>query len=101
MRRITWSRVAINLTVLALIIIWTVPTIGLFITSFRDKQAISNSGWWTAFTSPQGSLTLDNYDKVLFGGDGLATAFLNTLAVTIPAVSTVAARGSTVRWTAA
>ncbi len=85
MRRITWSRVAINLTVLALIIIWTLPTIGLFVTSFRDKQAISNSGWWNAFTSP-GGLSLENYDKVLFGGDGLATAFLNTLAVTIPAV---------------
>ena len=86
MRPIKWSRVAINLTVLALIVVWTVPTIGLFITSFRDKQAISNSGWWTVFTNPQGAFTLDNYEKVLFGGDGLATAFLNTLAVTIPAV---------------
>ncbi len=85
MRRITWSRVAINLTVVFLIVIWTVPTIGLFVTSFRDKQAISNSGWWAAFG--QGGFTLDNYDKVLFGGDGLATAFLNTLAVTIPAVA--------------
>jgi alpha-glucoside transport system permease protein len=86
MRSSTWSRVAINLTVVALCVIWTVPTIGLFITSFRDKQAISNSGWWTVFTNPQGAFTLDNYQKVLFGGDGLATAFLNTLAVTIPAV---------------
>ena len=84
MRKITWSRVAINLTVLFLIVIWTVPTIGLFITSFRDKQSISNSGWWSALG--QGGFSLDNYDKVLFGGDGLATAFLNTLAVTIPAV---------------
>lgn len=86
MRTIKWSRVAINLTVIALIVVWTVPTIGLFITSFREKQAISNSGWWTVFTNPQGAFTLDNYNKVLFGGDGLATAFLNTLAVTIPAV---------------
>lgn len=86
MRRITWSRVAINLTVLALIVVWTVPTLGLFITSFRDKQAIFDSGWWTVFTNPQGAFTLDNYQKVLFGGDGLGTAFLNTLAVTIPAV---------------
>jgi alpha-glucoside transport system permease protein len=86
MRTIKWSKVAINLTVIALIVIWTVPTIGLFITSFRDKQAISNSGWWTVFTNPQGAFTLDNYEKVLFGGDGLATAFLNTLAVTVPAV---------------
>jgi alpha-glucoside transport system permease protein len=81
-----WSRVAINLTVIFLIVIWTVPTLGLFITSFRSKDAISNSGWWTVFTNPQGAFTLDNYQKVLFGGDGLATAFLNTLAVTIPAV---------------
>jgi len=82
--KITWSRVAINLTVLFLIIVWTLPTLGLFITSFRDKQAISNSGWWNAFG--QGSFTLDNYNQVLFGGDGLSTAFLNTLAVTVPAV---------------
>ena len=82
--KITWSRVAINLTVLLLVIIWTLPTIGLFVTSFRDKQSISNSGWWAAFG--QGGFTLDNYDKVLFGGDGLGTAFLNTFAVTVPAV---------------
>jgi alpha-glucoside transport system permease protein len=86
MTRIRWSRVAINLTVLFLVVVWTVPTLGLFITSFRDKEAIYNSGWWTVFTDPQGAFTLENYEKVLFGGDGLATAFLNTLAVTIPAV---------------
>lgn len=86
MRRIAWSRVAINLAVFALIVIWTVPTLGLFITSFRDKQAIFNSGWWSAFTGPHAAFTLDNYNTVLFGGDGLGTAFLNTLAVTIPAV---------------
>ncbi len=82
--KITWSRVAINVTVLFLVVIWTLPTLGLFITSFRDKQAISNSGWWTALGS--GGFTLDNYNQVLFGGQGLGTAFLNTLAVTIPAV---------------
>jgi len=86
MRQIRWSRVAINLTVLGLVIVWTLPTLGLFITSFRDKEAIFNSGWWTAFTNPQGAFTLDNYEQVLFGGDGLANAFLNTLAVTVPAV---------------
>jgi alpha-glucoside transport system permease protein len=86
MRTINWSRVGINVLVVALVLIWTIPTLGLFITSFRTKEAIFNSGWWTVFTNPQGAFTLDNYEKVLFGGDGLATAFLNTLAVTIPAV---------------
>jgi alpha-glucoside transport system permease protein len=82
---IAWSRVAINAVVIALVVVWTLPTLGLFITSFRTKDAISNSGWWTAFSNI-GGFSLDNYDKVLFGGDGIATAFLNTLAVTIPAV---------------
>jgi len=86
MPRIAWSRVAINITVIALIVVWTVPTLGLFVTSFRSKQAISSTGWWTSLTNPQGAFTLDNYEQVLFGGDGMATAFLNTLAVTIPAV---------------
>jgi alpha-glucoside transport system permease protein len=86
MRSLSWSRIGINLLVIALIVIWTVPTIGLFITSFRTKDAISNSGWWTVFFNPQGAFTLDNYQQVLFGGSGMATAFLNTLAVTIPAV---------------
>ncbi len=87
MRKFSWSRVAINLTVLFLIVIWTLPTVGLFITSFRSKETIQASGWWTVFGQlGSGQFTLDNYDKVLFGGDGMATAFLNTLAVTIPAV---------------
>ena len=85
MKPIAWSRVAINLAVLLLVVVWTVPTLGLFVTSFRTKDAIFGSGWWSAFTNP-GAFTLDNYNKVLFGGDGIATAFLNTLAVTIPAV---------------
>lgn len=85
MRPIAWSRVAINLVVVGLVVVWTVPTIGLFVTSFRTKDAIFSSGWWTSFTDPD-KYTLANYETVLFGGDGLATAFLNTLAVTIPAV---------------
>jgi alpha-glucoside transport system permease protein len=87
MKRPSWSRVAINLTVLGLVIIWTLPTLGLLVTSFRTKDAIFGSGWWTVLTNFQGGFTLDNYQKVLFGGDGMQTAFLNTLAVTVPAVA--------------
>ena len=35
---------------LALIcIIWTIPTIGLLISSFRTREDIQTSGWWTVF----------------------------------------------------
>ena len=29
--------------------VWLVPTIGIFITSFRDSREIYGSGWWTVF----------------------------------------------------
>ena len=80
------SAILVNGVVLLLAAVWTIPTIGLFITSFRERDAITDSGWWALFTGNGGALTLDNYQDVIFGGDGLGTAFLNTLAVTIPAV---------------
>jgi alpha-glucoside transport system permease protein len=77
----------LNFTIIVLVVVWTVPTIGLFITSFRDKGAVATSGWWTVFGGgPSGQLTLDNYKTVLFGSDGLANAFLNTIAVALPSV---------------
>ena len=85
MRQSRSSSFFINAAVIGLVLIWTIPTLGLFITSFRDEQAVATSGWWT-FLSDLDALTLANYEEVLFGGDGLATAFLNTLAVTIPSV---------------
>ena len=39
---------ATNLSVLALVLIWLIPTIGLFVSSFRDRDQISASGWWEA-----------------------------------------------------
>ena len=64
---------------------WTIPTIGLFITSFRPESDITSSGWWTIFTDP--SFTLDNYDQVLHGTDtDFATYFVNSIVITIPSV---------------
>jgi alpha-glucoside transport system permease protein len=65
--------------------LWTIPTIGLFISSFRPEEDVKTSGWWTWFSNP--NLTLENYHEVLTGSDTkLQTFFVNSIVITIPSV---------------
>jgi alpha-glucoside transport system permease protein len=75
----------VTLAALAIGVLWTIPTLGLFITSFRPEADINDSGWWTWFTDPQ--VTLENYRTVLFEGQfPFINYFINSLVITIPAV---------------
>ena len=75
-------------TIAAIIIavLWTIPTFGLFVTSFRPGADTQSSGWWTVFVNP--SFTLDNYAQALNSGGTaltLSQSFINSLGITIPA----------------
>jgi alpha-glucoside transport system permease protein len=67
-------------------VIWTVPTVGLAISSFRPERAIKTTGWWTFFKDP--TVTLDNYRTVLSteGSAGLGNFFVNSFVIVIPSV---------------
>jgi alpha-glucoside transport system permease protein len=79
------SSPAASAIALLIAVLWTVPTLGLFVTSFRPELDIRRSGWWTAFTDPQ--FSVDNYNEVLYGGGtNFATLFVNSLVITLPAV---------------
>lgn len=69
---------------LVLAILWSVPTFGLFVSSFRPEQAIKTEGWWKFFSNPE--VSMENYDAVLFGNTDFIGSFLNTVVITIPAV---------------
>jgi alpha-glucoside transport system permease protein len=76
----------VHLVVILLAVLWTLPTAGLLISSFRQPDVLLESGWWTVFTPPfnPGQFHLGNYADVLTG-QGMGQAFLNSLIITIPA----------------
>ncbi|WP_405402422.1 carbohydrate ABC transporter permease [Paracoccus sp. Ld10] len=41
---------AVNIAAFLLVLLWTIPTLGLFVSSFRDRDQISTSGWWQSFS---------------------------------------------------
>jgi alpha-glucoside transport system permease protein len=70
-----------------IVILWTIPSIGLLINSFRPKIDQLNTGWWTVVTDP--NFTLENYRRALFDPPGgyvsFAQALANSFAIAIPA----------------
>jgi len=66
-------------------VLWTIPTFGLLLSSFRPESDVKQTGWWTIFSKP--TFTLENYEEVLFGGSAnLSSYFVNSLIITIPSV---------------
>ena len=53
MKKINISSVLSQLLLLFFVIIWIIPTFGLFISSLRDKDLLAISGWWTSLTTTE------------------------------------------------
>ncbi len=81
-----WGIAAVRGAVVLIALTWSLPTVGMLISSFRDPNAIRETGWWTVLAHPFESAqwTISNYESVL-GARGMAGAFLNSLTVTLPA----------------
>jgi alpha-glucoside transport system permease protein len=41
------NKIPTHIIIIIILVIWIVPTLGLFITSFRPLPLINTSGWWT------------------------------------------------------
>ena len=87
-RKIFSSKIATTV-VWIITIIWTVPTVGLFVTSFKSDEKILNEAWWNSLLNPD--FTFANYKGVFLGdgteslSSGVLPYFINSIVITLPA----------------
>ena len=49
-RKFNWiGFLSVNGALLIMVLLWTTPTFGLFVSSFRPREEILSTGWWTVF----------------------------------------------------
>ncbi len=69
------GRLPVHLALILMCVLWIVPTVGLFVTSFRTREAVRTSGWWTVF-QPQpkavGQPEYTEYCSACHGANGKA-----------------------------
>jgi alpha-glucoside transport system permease protein len=67
-----------------IVVVWSLPTVSLFINSWRSRDDQRGSGWWTV---QPGELTLDNYRQIFETNvnTNLGKSLLNSIAISIPA----------------
>src|SRR5215468_8864316 len=72
------TRAAVHIAVLAFVVLWTIPTLGILVSSLRDKDQIVASGWWSSFASssqteagrlPAASAQVQEGDKYVIKGN--------------------------------
>ena len=76
----------VRITIIVVILLWLIPTVGVLITSFRERDLANSTGWWTVLAHPwrMSEWTLGNYRDAL-DSEGFSNAFLNSVAVAVPA----------------
>ena len=63
-------------------IIWSIPSLGLFLNSWRTREAQISTGWWTIRPD---ELTLDNYDQIFTARNSIWDSLANSFAIALPA----------------
>lgn len=79
------SRPLLHAIIVLISLMWLLPSVGLLISSFRVRNDVMSSGWWTVFQHPFEftQYSLKNYTHVITA-NGMGKAFLNSLLITVP-----------------
>ena len=81
-----WQKLPIHIAIVAISFVWTLPSVGLLISSLRKRDDMLDTGWWTVFQHPFEftQYHLGNYIDVV-NAQGMGQSFLNSLTISIPA----------------
>lgn len=71
-----FSKLPLNLTIVVIVLLWFVPTVGVFVSSFRTREAVRTTGWWNTFLPKpvEGAEEYVTYCSSCHGNDGTAIA---------------------------
>jgi alpha-glucoside transport system permease protein len=61
-------------------VLWTIPTVGLLVQSFRSKEGQDTKAWYSF-----SHLTLDNYDQITSGAKSIMPQLINSIVIVVPA----------------
>jgi len=80
-----FSKLPLHLAIIIMCLLWLIPTLGLFISSFRSRQAVRETGWWSVFSRQQvvGEAEYNTYCASCHGTDGKKIANANLADPTI------------------
>lgn len=70
LRRVGLPRLIVHASVLVVVLLWLLPTLGILVSSLRDKDQITVSGWWTAFSSSEQTAAVRLADAAVQKQDG-------------------------------
>jgi alpha-glucoside transport system permease protein len=81
-----FGKVPVHFAVILMCVLWLIPTLGLFVTSFRSREAVRTTGWWSVFLPQPESVGQKEYTQYCSSchgasGKSIAAADLTNLAI--------------------
>ena len=75
------GKAPVHFLLIAVGLLWLVPTIGLFLTSLLAPTDFQEKGWWQIFTAPS-KLTFQNFEKV-FDNEPIMESLITTALIAV------------------
>jgi alpha-glucoside transport system permease protein len=69
---VVFNRIPLHFALIFMCLLWLLPTVGLFVSSFRSREDVRTTGWWRVFapTTRPGQMQYETYCASCHGADG-------------------------------